>query len=65
MRRPNIAARGHAASSLSLLLLASAPALADLDDVREELTRNIQASQRELSAAEATIGRARGGHAVA
>jgi biopolymer transport protein ExbB len=46
--------------SVSLLLLASAPALADLDDVREELTRNIQASQRELTAAQASIGRERG-----
>ena len=37
-----------------------APALADLDDVREELTRNIQTSQRELSAAEASVARERG-----
>ncbi len=60
MRRPITAPRARAAFSLSLLLLASAPALADLDDVREELTRNIQASQRELSAAQASIGRERG-----
>jgi biopolymer transport protein ExbB len=43
-----------------LLLIVSAPALADLDDVREELARNIQVAQRELSAAEASIGRERG-----
>jgi biopolymer transport protein ExbB len=62
VRRPNIASHTRAAFSLSLLLLlmASAPALADLDDVREELTRNIQASQRELSTVQATIGRERG-----
>jgi len=60
VRRPNIARQARAAFSLSLLLSASAPALADLDDVREELTRSIQASQRELSAAEASIGRERG-----
>ncbi len=60
MQRSNVASQARAAFSLSLLLLASAPALADLDDVREELTRNIQASQRELSAAETTIGRERG-----
>ena len=41
-------------------MLASAPALADLDDVREELARNIQTAQRELSAAETTVGRERG-----
>jgi biopolymer transport protein ExbB len=46
--------------SLPLLLGASTPAFADLDDVREELTRNIQAAQRELSATQATIGRERG-----
>ena len=33
---------------VSLVLLVSTPALADLDDVREELTRNIQTAQREL-----------------
>ncbi len=60
MRRPITASRARAAFALLLLLLASAPALADLDDVREELTRNIQASQRELSAAQASIGRERG-----
>jgi biopolymer transport protein ExbB len=38
----------------------SAPALADLDDVREELARNIQVAQRELSAVETSIGRERG-----
>jgi len=43
----------------ALLSMAGA-ALADLDDVRAELTRNIQTSQRELSAAEATIARERG-----
>ena len=46
--------------SLSLLLTAGAPALADLDDVREELTRSIQTAQGELSAAEASIGGERG-----
>src|SRR5688572_32221812 len=40
--------------------MASAPARADLDDVREELARNIQTAQRELSAVEATVGRERG-----
>jgi biopolymer transport protein ExbB len=48
------------ATFLLLLLIVSAPALADLDDVREELARNIQAAQRELSAVEASIGRERG-----
>jgi len=43
----------------TLLSIAGA-ALADLDDVRAELTRNIQTSQRELSAAEATVARERG-----
>jgi biopolymer transport protein ExbB len=59
VRRSTIAPRARAAFSL-LLILASAPARADLDDVREELTRNIQASQRELSAAQGSIGRERG-----
>ncbi|HJR69756.1 MAG TPA: MotA/TolQ/ExbB proton channel family protein [Gammaproteobacteria bacterium] len=59
MRRPDTAPPMRAAFSL-LLLIASAPALADLDDVREELTRSIQAAQRELSAVEASIGRERG-----
>jgi biopolymer transport protein ExbB len=45
--------------SLALLWTASAPASADLDDVREELARNIQAAQRELSSVEAGIGRER------
>ena len=60
MRRPSLFRRVRATLSLSLLLMASGPALADLDDVREELARNIQTSQRELSAVEATIGRERG-----
>jgi biopolymer transport protein ExbB len=55
---PNVTLLGRAA--LSLLLSASAPALADLDDVREELTRNIQTSQRELTAVQATVARERG-----
>ena len=59
MRRRNTALLAHTKLSL-LLLIASAPALADLDDVREELARNIQASQRELSAVQASIGRERG-----
>src|SRR5687767_4013240 len=46
-------------AAVGLSLVASAPALADLDDVREELARNIQTAQRELSAAEASIGRER------
>ena len=45
---------------VSLVLLVSTPALADLDDVREELTRNIQTAQRELTAAQTSIGRERG-----
>jgi biopolymer transport protein ExbB len=44
----------------ALLSIASASALADLDDVREELARNIQTSQRELSAVQATVARERG-----
>ena len=59
MRTPNTVLAMRATFSL-LLLIASAPALADLDDVREELARNIQASQRELSTVEASIGRERG-----
>ncbi|HXS78685.1 MAG TPA: MotA/TolQ/ExbB proton channel family protein [Gammaproteobacteria bacterium] len=43
----------------SLLSMSSA-ALADLDDVRAELTRNIQTSQRELGAVEASVARERG-----
>jgi biopolymer transport protein ExbB len=57
MRRPSTVPM---CATLSLLLLVSAPAVADLDDVREELARNIQAAQRELSAVEASIGRERG-----
>jgi biopolymer transport protein ExbB len=49
----------RAAGSLPLLLLVGGAAHADLDDVREELTRTIQVSQRELSAVEASIGRER------
>ena len=49
----------HAIASAALLSLASA-ASADLDDVREELTRNIQAAQRELGTVEASVGRERG-----
>ncbi len=45
---------------VSLVLLVSTPALADLDDVREELTRNIQTAQRELTAAQTSNGRERG-----
>jgi biopolymer transport protein ExbB len=59
MRRPNVVLPARA-TLLPLLLISSAPALADLDDVREELARNIQAAQRELSAVEASIGRERG-----
>jgi biopolymer transport protein ExbB len=47
-------------TTVALSLLASAPAFADLDDVRAELARNIQTAQRDLSAAEATVGRERG-----
>jgi len=47
-------------AACSLLLSASAPALADLDDVREELTRSIQTSQRELGTVQATVARERG-----
>jgi len=56
MRAQSIA---RAALALSCFI-ASAPAFADLDDVREELTRNIQTAQRELTATEASIGRERG-----
>jgi biopolymer transport protein ExbB len=48
------------ATAAALLSLASSAAFADLDDVREELARSIQTAQRDLSAAEATIGRERG-----
>ena len=57
--RANTLLTAHVTLSLSLLL-ATVPARADLDDVREELTRSIQTSQRELSAAEASIARERG-----
>ncbi|HET7133979.1 MAG TPA: MotA/TolQ/ExbB proton channel family protein [Gammaproteobacteria bacterium] len=60
MRRSSTLRAALASSALALLLAASGPALADLDDVRAELTRNIQTSQRELSAAEAAVGRERG-----
>jgi biopolymer transport protein ExbB len=44
-----------------LAVLAVGPhALADLDDVRGELTRDVQTAQRELSEAEATVSRERG-----
>ena len=59
MRPSNLALLVRATVS-ALLLAASAPALADLDDVREELARNIQTAQRELSTVEASIGRERG-----
>jgi len=49
----------RAIASAALLSMASA-ALADLDDVREELTRSIQAAQRELSTVEASVARERG-----
>ena len=49
----------RAITSAALLSMGSA-ALADLDDVRAELTRSIQTSQRELSAAEASVARERG-----
>jgi biopolymer transport protein ExbB len=61
MPRPTTPYAALASAALALLLAASRPAsAADLDDVRAELTRNIQTSQRELSAAEATVGRERG-----
>jgi biopolymer transport protein ExbB len=47
-------------ATAALLVMATASALADLDDVREELARNIQTAQRELSAAQTSIGRERG-----
>ncbi len=59
MRRSNLLLVARAIAAAALLSIASA-ALADLDDVRAELTRNIQTSQRELSAAEAAVGRERG-----
>src|SRR5262245_17134097 len=60
MRRLSSVRLTHASLSLALLLTVSAPARADLDDVRAELTQNIQTAQRELSTVEATIGRERG-----
>ncbi len=59
MRHSNLLFCVRVIVAAALLSMASA-ALADLDDVRAELTRNIQTSQRELSAAEATIARERG-----
>jgi biopolymer transport protein ExbB len=59
VRRSNLLLVARTVVSAALLSMASA-ALADLDDVREELTRNIQAAQRELSAVEASVGRERG-----
>ena len=59
MRRLNPFVLLLAILAATLLSIAGA-ALADLDDVRAELTRNIQTSQRELSAAEATVARERG-----
>jgi biopolymer transport protein ExbB len=51
----------HARGTLCLLLLAVAgSAFADLDGVREQLTRDIQAAQRELSTVQASISRERG-----
>ena len=60
MRRPSTIRPALATLSLSLLLAASGTALADLDDVRAELTRNIQGAQRELSAEQTRVGRERG-----
>jgi biopolymer transport protein ExbB len=57
---PGLSATLRASAALSLLVLVSAPALADLDDVREELARSIQTSQRELSGVEAAVARERG-----
>jgi biopolymer transport protein ExbB len=59
VRRPNPLLLVRTIVSAALLSMASA-ALADLDDVRAELTRSIQTSQRELSAAEASVARERG-----
>ena len=60
MQRPRLFRFLRASACAALLSLASAAAFADLDDVREELARNIQTAQRELSAAEVSIGRERG-----
>lgn len=60
MPRPTKTPVARATFSLALLVTAGAPALADLDDVREELTRNIQTAQGELSAAQASISSERG-----
>ena len=59
MRRATRLLLARAIVAAALLTMTST-ALADLDDVREELTRNIQASQRELSTVETTIARERG-----
>jgi len=59
VRRSNLLWVARAVVSTALLSLANA-AVADLDDVREELTRTIQTSQRELTAVEASVGRERG-----
>lgn len=60
MGQPNLALLVRAGMAATLLSMAGASALADLDDVREELTRSIQTAQRELSAAQTSIGRERG-----
>src|SRR5688572_10450425 len=60
MQRTNLFRFLRATACAVLLSLASASAFADLDDVREELARNIQTAQRELSSAETSIGRERG-----
>ena len=59
MRRSNLHLLPRTIVGAALLSMATA-AFADLDDVRAELTRNIQTSQRELSAAEAMVARERG-----
>ncbi len=48
------------ALSLALGLVAAPQTLADIEQVAEQLTRDIQAAQRELGAAEAAISRERG-----
>lgn len=59
MQRSSLLLLARTIASVALLTIASA-ALADLDDVRAELTRNIQTAQRELSAVEASVARERG-----
>jgi biopolymer transport protein ExbB len=59
VRRASLLLLSKAIAAAAALSLASA-ASADLDDVREELTRNIQSAQRELSTVEASVGRERG-----